>query len=89
MGAEELRTSLYIWDDSNQKKAGVITFAHEIVDVRTEGEKWVIIQLAGQADLLVFDLAKGFTKEFARLSLPASMVSESLKFKDFNHASKN
>jgi len=88
-GTEELRQALYIWDDAKQCKAGVITFSHEIVDVRTETERWVVVQLAGQPDLLVFDFAKGFSKEAAKLPLPTAMVHESDKFKDFKHASEN
>lgn len=57
--------------------------------MRTEGEKWAIIQLAGQADLLVFDVAKGFKEPVTRISLPASIVDESAKFKAFDHASQN
>jgi len=66
-----------------------VTFAHEIVDVRTEDGQWVIVQLAGQPELLVFDITIGLTKEVARIQVPASMATESLKFKDFNHVCKN
>ena len=63
-GASELRTCLIIWDDANSKKVGEVTFGQEIVEVRTEVDEdnhWVLVQLAGQPDLLVFDFKKGFT----------------------------
>ena len=48
--------------------------------MRTEGSQYVILQLAGQPDLLVFDAEIGFNEAITKVSLPATMVAESDKF---------
>ena len=57
--ADEERNRLIVWDDAQSKRVGSVQFHRQIVDIWTEGTQWIVVQLAGDSHLYVFDMQVG------------------------------
>jgi hypothetical protein len=68
-----------------------VIFESPIVDVKTEGSDWLVVQLAKGKDLLVFDVNKGFKIDevVGKIPLPEFITKESAKFAELAFSLKN